>query len=486
MTEISALSEAVLAGAGADELLACPLPDRYPAAFLRREDQGIFDGASEDGTSESGGGTDKDVRRSIHVGEVPMPELAPDEAIVAVMAAAVNYNTVWSATFEPISGFRFLRDVARGGGWDARHDRDYHVIGSDAAGVVVRVGSAVRHWKVGDHVIVTPGAIDEQDSKAQEDGVLADRGLAWGFETNFGAFGHYALVKATQLVRKPAHLSWEEAACNTLCLGTAYRMLIGSHGARMKMGDVVLIWGATGGLGAYAVQLVLRAGGIPVGVVSSPEKAELLEQLGCQHVIDRREFGFLDNRGGNEYSDGGPDAVERWRALGAAIRKRTGEDPHIVFEHVGRETFGASVFVARRGGSVVTCGSSTGYAHHYDNRYLWMKIKRIIGSHGANYQEAVESNRLLELGLVVPALSRVHPLGEVAEATRSVQLNEHAGKVGVLCLAPREGLGIADRGLRERIGESRLHLFRDHANAAAELASIGRDAQLVGSGAQVS
>lgn len=481
MSETSALSEAVLAGAGADELLACPLPDRYPAAFLRREDQAMFDGM-----------TDKDVRRSIHVGEVPMPEPAPDEAIVAVLAAAVNYNTVWSATFEPISGFRFLADLARHGGWDARHDRDYQVVGSDAAGVVVRVGSAVRRWKVGDHVVVSPGAIDEQDSAAQEDGVLADRGLAWGFETNFGAFGHYALVKATQLVRKPPQLSWEEAACNTLCLGTAYRMLIGSHGARIKMGDVVLIWGATGGLGAYAVQLVLRAGGIPVGVVSSPQKAELLERLGCRHVINRRELGFPDDReavgpdGAGHGGGGGPDSVERWRALGAAIRKQVGEDPHVVFEHVGRETFGASVFVARRGGAVVTCGSSTGYAHHYDNRYLWMKVKRIIGSHGANYHEAVESNRLLELGLVVPALSRVYPLGQVAEATRSVQLNAHAGKVGVLCLAPREGLGIRDRGLREQIGESRLHLFRDHANAAATLESISRDSQLVGSGARSS
>jgi crotonyl-CoA reductase len=339
----------------------------------------------------------------------------------------------------------------------------------------------VRHWKVGDQVVVAPPVIDEQEAAAQEDGMLSGRTLAWGFETNFGAFGHYAVAKATQLVRKPPHLSWEEAACNTLCLGTAYRMLIGSHGARIKMGDVVLIWGATGGLGAYAVQLVLRAGGIPVGVVNSAEKAELLERLGCRHVINRRELGFGDDRGG-EAGDGA-DSVERWRALGAAIRKRTGEDPHVVFEHVGRETFGASVFVARRGGAVVTCGSSTGYAHHYDNRYLWMKLKRVIGSHGANYQESVEANRLLELGLVVPALSRVHPLDQVAEATRSVQLNAHSGKVGVLCLAPQEGLGIRDHGLREQIGESRLHLFRDHANANATLRSIGRDSELVGSSA---
>jgi crotonyl-CoA reductase len=465
MSEISALTEAVLAGAGAEELLACPLPEHYRAAFLRREDQEIFQGVA-----------DKDVRRSLRLGEVPMPEPAPDEVIVAVMAAAVNYNTVWSATFEPVSTFRFLRDLGRHGGWDARHDRDYQVVGSDAAGVVVRVGAAVRHWKVGDRVVVAPPVIDEQEPLAQEDGMLSGEMRAWGFETNFGAFGHYALAKATQLVRKPPHLSWEEAACNTLCLGTAYRMLIGAHGARIKMGDVVLIWGATGGLGAYAVQLVLQAGGIPVGVVGSADKADLLERLGCRHVINRQEVGFLD-------SAENADSVEHWRALGAAIRKQVGEDPHVVFEHVGRNTFGASVFVARRGGAVVTCGSSTGFAHRYDNRYLWMKLKRVIGSHGANYQESVEANRLLELGLVVPALSRVHTLEDVGAATRSVQVNAHAGKVGVLCLAPQEGLGIEDPLLRERIGESRLHLFRDHANAAAAASqgSIGEGAQASGS-----
>jgi crotonyl-CoA reductase len=453
-----ALAEAVLAGADAAELSACPLPGTYRAAFLRRGDQTMFtaEGARDNAAQDKTAAQDKDVRRSLHLGEVPMPEPAPDEVIVAVMAAAVNYNTVWSATFEPVPTFRFLADLAKRGGWDTRHDRDYQVVGSDASGVVVRAGAAVRHWKVGDRVVVAPPVIDEQEAAAQQDGMLSGGMLAWGFETNFGAFGHYALAKATQLVRKPAHLSWEEAACNTLCLGTAYRMLIGPNGARIKMGDVVLVWGATGGLGAYAVQLALRAGAIPVGVVGSPHKADLLDRLGCRFTINRHEVGFGDD------ADGAQPA-ESWRALGAAIRKQVGEDPHVVFEHTGRATFGASVFVARRGGAVVTCGSSTGYAHTYDNRYLWMKLKRIIGSHGANYQESVEANRLLELGLVVPALSRVYPLDEVAEATRSVQTNAHAGKVGVLCLAPREGLGIEDPLLREQVGEDRLRLFRDHA-----------------------
>jgi crotonyl-CoA reductase len=191
-------------------------------------------------------------------------------------------------------------------------------------------------------------------------------------------------------------------------------------------------------------------------VVGSAHKADLLDRLGCHVIINRQDLGLGDN--GN-----GSGQVESWRRLGSAIRKELGEDPHVVFEHVGQATFAASVFVVRRGGVVVTCGSSSGYDHTYDNRHLWMRLKRIVGSHGANAQESVEANRLLNLGLVIPTLSRLFHLDDVAEATRSVQTNQHAGKVGVLCLAEREGLGVQDWSLRERVGEERLRLFRDHA-----------------------
>ncbi|MFF7333608.1 crotonyl-CoA carboxylase/reductase [Streptomyces sp. NPDC008150] len=452
------LVDAVRRGAGPRELLACPVPESYRAVHLRRADEELFRGLPRDA---------KDVRESLHVGEVPMPELAPDEVLVAVMAAAVNYNTVWSALYEPVSTFRFLEQFARRGGWAARHDRDQQVVGSDASGVVVRVGSAVRHWKPGDRVVVNPPYIDDQDPDAQRDGMLTDSMLAWGFETNFGAFGDFAVVRATQLVPKPPHLSWEEAACNTLCLGTAYRMLIGERGARIKAGDVVLIWGAAGGLGSYAVQLARQAGAIAVGVVGSDSKADLLTDLGCHAVVNRNAVGL-----GDDDSDPGT----AWKALGSAVRRAVGEDPHVVFEHVGRATFETSVNVVRRGGTVVTCGSSSGYRHSYDNRYLWMRLKRIIGSHGANIHEAWEANRLLRLGMVVPALSTVYPLEQAGEATRSVQLNRHEGKVGLLVLADGEDQGVEDRDLRERTGEDRLRLFRRHAasNPAHPHGSSGR------------
>jgi crotonyl-CoA reductase len=421
-----------------ERLLDCEPPSTYLAAHLLRADEDLFRGAGE-----------KDVRRSLRVGEVPMPELAPDEVLLAVMASAINYNTVWSAMFEPIPTFRFLERLGRNGGWDARHDLPHHVVGSDAAGVIVRAGAAVRRWSVGDSVVIYPCAIDYQDPASQVDGMLAEDQRAWGFETNFGGLAHFAVVKANQLIPKPRHLTWEEAACNTLCAMTAYRMLVGPHGARFKQGDIVLVWGATGGLGAYAVQLIRNGGGIAIGVVGSQEKAGMLERLGCDLVLRRDELG-LDGLG----------EVEMGKRVGAEIRRRFGEDPHVVFEHVGRETFGASVYLVRRGGTVITCGSSTGYRHEYDNRRLWMRLKRVIGSHAANWHEAWEVNRLIEHGRIIPALSKVYGLDQVGEAAREVQLNRHVGKVGVLCLAEREGLGIEDPELRAALGVERLRLFR--------------------------
>jgi crotonyl-CoA reductase len=436
---MTSVSDPLTIEADLERLLDGELPSTYLAAHLRREDEGIFQGA-----------TDKDVRRSLRVGEVPMPELAPDEVLLAVMAGAINYNTVWSAMFEPMSTFRFLERLGRHGGWDARHDLPYHVVGSDACGVVVAAGDAVRRWSVGDRVVVYPCAIDSQDPLSQVDGMLAEDQRAWGFETNFGGLANFAVVKANQLIPKPRHLTWEEAACSTLCAMTAYRMLVGPQGARMKQGDVVLVWGATGGLGGYAIQFIRNGGGVAIGVVSSREKARLLEKLGCDLVLRRDELGLDDL-----------DEVEMGKRVGAEIRRHLGEDPHIVFEYVGRQTFGASVYMVRRGGTVITCGSSTGYRHEYDNRRLWMRLKRIVGSHAANWHEAWEANRLIERGRVVPVLSKVFPLEQVGEAAREVQLNRHVGKVGVLCLAEREGLGVEDQQLRAEVGEERLGLFRE-------------------------
>jgi crotonyl-CoA reductase len=437
--------EAIQAGASGDDLANLPLPESYRAAFVKRDEADMFEGVES---------SDKDPTKSLHVDEVPTPELAPDEVYLAVMASSINFNTVWTSIFEPLPTFGFLDRLARESEWAARHAQPFHVIGSDASGVVLRVGSAVRNWKPGDRVTVHCNHVDDQDPSAHDDSMLAANQRIWGFETNYGGLADLSIVKANQLMPKPTHLSWEEAAVNALCNSTSYRMLVGHNGARMKQGDSVLVWGATGGIGGYAVQYVLNGGGIPIGVVSSPARAQLLHDMGVEAVIDRRAEGYdfwLDEHTQDE---------SEWRRFGKHIRTLIGEDPDIVFEHPGRSTMGASIFAVKRGGTVVTCAATSGYMVEFDNRHFWMKLKRLLSSHFANYAEAWAANKLIDQGRIHPIMSDVYTLEQVGAATRAMHRNEAEGKLGVLCLAPQEGLGIDDPEKRDRIGEDKITRFR--------------------------
>ena len=434
---MKAILDAILAGdTPAEEYASIQVPESYRGVVVRKDEQGLFEGLTT---------RDKDPRKALHVDEVPTPELGPGEALVAVMASAVNYNTVWTSIFEPVSTFKFLERYGRLSPLSKRHDLPYHVVGSDLAGVVLRTGPGVHAWKPGDEVVAHCLSVELESPDGHNDTMLDPEQRIWGFETNFGGLAELALVKANQLMPKPDHLSWEEAACPGLVNSTAYRQLVSVNGANMKQGDTVLIWGASGGLGSYATQFALNGGALPVCVVSSPEKADICRAMGAELVIDRtaEDYKFWKN-------DTEQDPKE-WQRFGAKIRELTGgEDPDIVFEHPGRETFGASVYVARKGGTIVTCASTSGYMHQYDNRYLWMNLKRIIGSHFANYREAWEANRLIAKGMVHPTLSRVYPMEETGQAAYDVHRNLHQGKVGVLCLAPEEGLGVRDATTREK------------------------------------
>jgi crotonyl-CoA reductase len=201
--------------------------------------------------------------------------------------------------------------------------------------------------------------------------------------------------------------------------------------------------------------MALAGGAQPICVVSSPEKAEICHAMGAELVIDRNAEGY------KFWKDEHTQDPKEWRRLGAKIRELTGgADPDIVFEHPGRETFGASVFVTRKGGTIVTCASTSGYMHEYDNRYLWMNLKRIIGSHFANYREAWEANSLIRRGLIHPTLSKTYTLDEVGQAAYDVHRNAHQGKVGVLALAPESGLGVTNPERRAGL-EKEINRFHD-------------------------
>jgi len=434
---VQQIVEAITSGtATADDFTALEVPASYRAAIVRRDEVDLFDGMES---------KEKDPRKSLHVDEVPVPELGPGEALVAVMASAINYNTVWTSIFEPLPTFAFLERYGRLSPLAKRHDLPYHVVGSDLAGVVLKTGLGVQAWKPGDEVVAHCLSVELEGPDGHNDTMMDPEQRIWGFETNFGGLAEIALVKSNQLMPKPDHLTWEEAASPGLVNSTAYRQLVSRNGAGMKQGDNVLIWGASGGLGGFATQYALNGGAVPVCVVSSTEKAEICRRMGAELIINRSERDY------RFWKDAQTADPKEWRRFGSDIRELTGgEDVDIVFEHPGRETFGASVYAARKGGTIVTCASTTGYLHEYDNRYLWMNLKRIIGSHFANYRESWEANRLIAKGMIHPTLSRTYPLTEVGQAALDVHHNLHQGKVGVLCLAPEEGLGVRDEEKRAR------------------------------------
>ncbi|MED7950495.1 crotonyl-CoA carboxylase/reductase [Kitasatospora sp. NPDC058201] len=418
------------------DFAALALPESYRAVTLHKDEEQMFAGLDS---------RDKDPRTSLHLDDVALPELGPGEALVAVMASAVNYNTVWSSIFEPVSTFGFLERYGRLSPLTKRHDLPYHVLGSDLAGVVLRTGAGVNAWKPGDEVVAHCLSVELESSDGHNDTMMDPEQRIWGFETNFGGLAQLALVKTNQLMPKPAHLTWEEAASPGLVNSTAYRQLVSRNGAGMKQGDNVLIWGASGGLGSYATQYALAGGATPICVVSSDQKAEICRAMGAEAIIDRSAEGY------RFWKDEQTQDPREWKRLGGRIRELTGgEDVDIVFEHPGRETFGASVYVTRKGGTIVTCASTSGFMHQYDNRYLWMSLKRIVGSHFANYREAWEANRLVAKGKIHPTVSKVYSLDQTGQAALDVHQNKHQGKVGVLCLAPQEGLGVRDAELREK------------------------------------
>jgi crotonyl-CoA reductase len=432
---IDAIRDAIMNEAPGEELANIELPESMRAAVVRKDEQEMFADVPKD---------EKDPRKSLHVDEVPLPPLGPNEVLIAPMASALNYNTVWTSIFEPVSTFAFLERFAREGELAARHDLDYHIVGSDAAAVVLRTGPGVTRWKPGDRVVVHCNYVDMEAPEGHDDSMLDPSQRIWGFESNFGGMAEVSMVKANQLMPMPTHLTWEEAASLGLVLATAYRMLVGENEARMKQGDKVLIWGATGGLGGFGTQLVKNGGGIPVCVVSSEEKVKLLEDVGVEAVIDRKAEGYSFS------TEDGEQDYKEYRRFGKRIRELIGDDVDIVFEHVGKSTFGASVFVVRKGGVVVTCASTTGYQHTYDNRYLWMNLKRILGSHFANYKEAWEANELVNRGMIHPILSKTYPLDEAAQGAYEMQHNLHAGKIGILVNTPEEGLGVQDEEKRSQ------------------------------------
>jgi len=359
--------------------------------------------------------------------EIETPEPGAFEVTVRVMAAGVNFNNVWAALGQPVSVF------------NSHPEFDHHIGGSDASGIVWKVGEGVTRWKPGDEVIVHCNQASYEDPEVHGlDPLAAPSQRIWGYETSWGSFAQFTKVQAQQLIPKPQNLAWEEAASYGLTYFTAYRMLIDR--VRLQPGHRVLIWGAAGGLGVFATQLCAAAGAECVGVVSSAEKGALVESLGARGFIDRNDFAGMMRRG-DETPDEEKARFAVTREFAKAVRGVLGAAPDVVFEHVGKATFPTSVFTVKPFGKVVICAGTTGYNLDFDVRYLWMKQKEIIGSHFANAYECLKANELIESGAIRPVLWRTLGFDGVAEAHQLMKDNKHLGKISILVGADSPGQG---------------------------------------------
>ncbi|WP_459443578.1 crotonyl-CoA carboxylase/reductase [Alphaproteobacteria bacterium US3C007] len=368
--------------------------------------------------------------RSFQLEVVDVPSLGSHDVLVLVMAAGVNYNGVWAGLGIPISPF----DV---------HKAAYHIAGSDASGIVWDVGEKVTRWRVGDEVVIHCNQDDGDDEECNGgDPMYSASQRIWGYETPDGSFAQFTAVQSQQLMPRPKHLTWEESACYTLTLATAYRMLFGHHPHDLKPGQNVLVWGASGGLGSYAIQLINTAGANAIAVISDEDKRDFVLSLGAKGVINRKDFNCW-----GQLPVVNSDAYKTWfsevRKFGKAIWEITGKGVNvdIVFEHPGESTFPVSTFVCKKGGMVVICAGTTGYNLTLDARYLWMNQKRVQGSHFAHLQQASAANKLMVERRLDPCMSEVFGWDEIPAAHIKMRRNEHKpGNMAVLVQAPRAGL----------------------------------------------
>lgn len=360
---------------------------------------------------------------------VEVPPIGPHQVLVYVMAAGINFNNVWAARGRPLDVIAARRK--RG------DTMDFHIGGSEGSGIVWAVGDRVDNVAVGDAVVLSSCLWNESapDIRMGADPMTSSSQSVWGYEENYGSFAQFTVVQDYQCHPKPVRLSWAEAAAYILTGATAYRQLLGWYPNVVRPGDPVLIWGGAGGLGSMAIQIARVYGGRPVAVVSSTEREEYCERLGAVGSVNRREFthwGRLPDIGDEAAMTGWLNGVRRfgaryWEALG---ERRA---PKIVVEHSGQDTIPTSIYLCDNAGMVVICGGTTGYNADVDLRYLWMRQKRLQGSHFANLQQCRAITELVSTGDIDPCLSRVGAFSDIGKMHQLMCENQQPpGNMAVL------------------------------------------------------
>ena len=363
-----------------------------------------------------------DPMKAMVVEDVPVPEPGPNEVLVLVMAAGVNFNGVWAAAGKPVSVFKMHKEPYP--------HRRLRRVGHRVEGG--QGGPSLEGRRRGRHPLQPVVRAVPRVQRPRSDGLLGAEDL--GLRDSWGSFAQFTKVQAQQLVHKPKQLSWEDAASYGLTYFTAYRMLVGR--AQVKPGDNVLVWGAAGGLGIFALQICRILGANPIAVVSSPDKYDLV-QVARRHRRHQSQRLRVRVASPNETPEQTKKRMDETKRLGAELRKLTGgKDPDVIFEHVGQETFPASVFLCKRFGKIVICGATSG---------LQPRVRRALLVDAAEGDPRIALRQRLSggarqraghSGKIKPVLDQVFDFVDTPLAHQLMKENKHKGKLGIRIQAP--------------------------------------------------
>lgn len=319
--------------------------------------------------------------------EIPTPRPGPGEVLIQLRAAALNHRDVWIRTGAQLREALPL------------------VLGSDGAGVVAEVGAGVTRWRPGDEVVICPTlfcggcayCLAGEHSLCDQFGIL-------GGPTQ-GTYAEYIVVPERNVERKPAALSWSEAAAYPLAALTAYRLLISR--AAVRPGETVLIHGIGGGVATFALQLAHLSGATVIVTSSSDEKLARARELGAAATINY--------------------VAADWEQ--EALRLTDGQGPDVIIETVGAATWPGDLRTVRKGGRIAMCGATTGRLSETDLRTIFWRQLSVLGSTMGTKREFAAVSRLLEQGRIRPVVDRVFPLREAAAAHRRMDEHGQFGKI---------------------------------------------------------
>jgi NADPH:quinone reductase-like Zn-dependent oxidoreductase len=327
----------------------------------------------------------------LQYGDIPIPTVKPGHVLVRVKASACNPGDRWARR-----GFPGMPIPLP------------HIPGSDVAGIVEEVAPDVTGVKPGDEIVVHPGMSCRQCAYclAGEEFFCRDF-MIYGQRTGpwDGAHAEYVAVPAVNCLPKPKSLSFEEAAALPVVLVTVWRQLVVRGG--LRAGQRVLVWGGAGGMGSIAIQLCRAFGAEAIAVAGDDDKLATAVALGAAHAINRKREDVLET-------------VKR-------ITEKTGVDT--VFEHVGKQTWPTSVLAAKRGGTIVVSGATSGHEAVTDLRYVFVRHLSIFGSNLGTVGDLRAALSFVEQGRIKPVIHSVLPLSEHAEAQRLLEAGDVVGKI---------------------------------------------------------